>query len=224
MAKIFLKEKARVLRHNGESIGQIAIKLNVSKSSVSYWCRDISLSKTQINKIYNNAKEVSVRSLLIFSEKKRKERIKSTKLFSQLGEKDVGILSKRDLLIVGLGLYWGEGYKSGNEEMAFTNSDPGMIKLLIRWLKEIYKIDKSSLICRISINQIHKSRENKLIEYWTNITGIPKHQFTKTSFIKAKIKKIYKNNNDYYGVLRVKVRNAVNLRRRVLGSISRLKS
>lgn len=223
MAKILLQEKARAQRQKGFSIGQIATELQVSKSSVSYWCRNIVLSKSQINKIYSNAKEVSVRALVLAAEEKRKERIKNTELQNKLGQKEVGNLSKRDLFMVGLGLYWGEGYKSGNEELAFTNSDPGMIKLLIRWLKEIYGVNKSTLICRVSINQIHKERVEALINYWVKVTSIPASQFTKTSFIKANVQKHYQNHEVYFGVLRVKVRNGTNLRRRILGSIAKLK-
>lgn len=49
MAKSIQKMEARQMRKNGKSIKEIAIKLQVSKSSASVWCSDIILSSKQIN-------------------------------------------------------------------------------------------------------------------------------------------------------------------------------
>jgi hypothetical protein len=224
MAKQLVKEKAQVMRKKGKSIGYIADALQVSKSTVSLWCKDISLSESQINKLYGDARTISLNALLKAAEIKRKERIKASDISARLGEKDIGHLSKRDLHMLGLGLYWGEGYKSGNDELGFTNSDPAMIKLYIAWLNKIYGVERLKLICRISINEIHKKREAKLISYWVKITGVLAAQFTRTSFIRSKTNKIYGNNDTYFGLVRVKVRKGTNLRRRILGSISKLKT
>lgn len=51
MAKFKEMVQVRELRRNGESIGVIARKLDVSKSTVSYWCSDIGLSEEQIRKL-----------------------------------------------------------------------------------------------------------------------------------------------------------------------------
>ena len=224
MANNQKREIARNFRTDGKSIGWISLKLNVSKSTVSYWCRDILLTETQMKKLYDAAKSITLKALLIASEKKRQTRIKNTIDFGNFGKKDVGKLSKRDIFMLGLGLYWGEGYKSGNDEFGFTNSDPKMITFIIRWLEEIYQIDKDKFVCRISINNIHTKREEEIIKYWSLLTGLNYSQFTKTSFIKAKSKKVYTNGDNYFGVLRVKVRNGTNLRRRILGSLTEIKN
>ena len=51
MAKSKQMLQARQLRKEGESIKVIAKKLSVSVSSVSVWCRDIELSKEQIESL-----------------------------------------------------------------------------------------------------------------------------------------------------------------------------
>ena len=68
-------------------------------------------------------------------------------------------LEEAKLLGLGLGLYWGEGYKKGNNECGFTNSDPDIILLIIRWFQKIYSIDKKDFILRVSINEMHKKRD-----------------------------------------------------------------
>lgn len=223
MVKLFAREKALEMRARGTSIGQISRELGVSKSTVSLWCKNIALSQSQIEAIHTGMRKAGTRALLLVAEKKRAERMRAIEHFKRIGAKDVGRLSKRDLFILGLGLYWGEGYKNGSEETGFTNSDPGMIRIFVSWLCRIYGIQKTDLIFRISINQIHSKRIDTVMRYWTQLLGVSKTQFTKTSLIKSPVKKLYKNNDNYYGVLRVKVRNGVNLRRRILGSLEKLK-
>lgn len=224
MTKIFQKEKAIDMRQGGSNIGDIARTLGVSKSTASKWCQNIVLSKSQIDAIHCEKSKAGVRALLLVAEKRRALRMKDIERFGRLGARDVGRLSKRDMFVLGLGLYWGEGYKNGSEETALTNSDPYMIRIYVSWLERIYGIERSNLIFRISINQIHQERIGLVQKYWEQFLGVSKEQFTKPSFIQAPVKKIYKNSDEYYGILRVKAKNGVNLRRRILGSLDKLRS
>ena len=223
MTKPFQRERSLEMRRKGASIGVIAKTLGVSKSTVSAWCQDIALTKAQIDANHAEMHKAGVRALLLVAEKRRRERIRNIERFARMGSRDVGRLSKRDLFILGLGLYWGEGYKNGSEETAFTNSDPCMVRVYVSWLEKIYGVAKRDLVFRISINQIHEKRFEAVMNFWTGFLGVREDQFTKPSFIKAPVKKVYANNDEYYGVLRVKARNGVNLRRRILGSLQKLR-
>lgn len=222
MAKIMERTRARDLRTEGESIAEIARGLQVSKSTVSYWCRDITLSQENILQLAQKSKSGGTRGLLIAAEKKRVKRIEDTQIATTLGAQEVEHMSSRDIFFTGLGLYWGEGYKRGNEELGFTNSDPKMIKFIIHWLHIIYFIDKSDLIARVSINEQHAGRIAEVENYWSEVAGIPKTQFTRISLIQTRSKKIYSEPEKHFGTLRIKVRRGANLRRRILGSIQRL--
>ena len=223
MAKIIERTKARALRTQGKSIAEIADNVQVSKSTASYWCRDVTLYREQILQLAQKSKSGGTKGLLLAAEKKRTERIIHTKIATALGAHDVETLKARDVFFTGLGLYWGEGYKRGNEELGFTNSDPQMIKFIIHWLYIIYSVERRDLIARVSINEQHKERANKVENYWSGIAGIPKTQFTRTSLIKTQSKKIYTDPEKHFGTLRIKVRRGANLRRRILGSIHALK-
>lgn len=223
MAKIKQKEQVIKLRKQGLSIRDISQRLETPKSTVSYWCRDIKLSKSQIEKLAKSQEHASMKSILKLAEINRNKRIVATKKFTALGISDVCNITNRDLFMVGLALYWGEGYKKGSQELGFTNSDPEIIKIFIKWLQTIYAIKLPDLIMRVSINNIHKNREVAVLKYWSCVTKVPVSQFTKTSFIKTRAKKEYANHNQHYGTLRVKVRRGTNLRRRILGSISALR-
>lgn len=222
MTKYNEKAKAIVYRKNGKSINEIAKLLSISKSTASIWCRDIAMSDSQLKTLSERTNHRAVHALLLASERKRALRTKTIKIMSELGKKDVGHLSSRDIFMIGLGLYWGEGYKKGSQELGFTNSDLSIITFYINWLKRIYEIPTQSLILRVSINAQHSHRINKVLRYWSNETSIPLSQFTKTSLIKTASKKNYSNLEDHYGTLRIKVRKGTNLRRKILGSISAL--
>jgi len=225
MAKILQREEARLLRKSGYSISRIAKDLSVSKSTASCWCRDIPLTIRQMEKIAIDSKHHATKSLLIAAERQRADRQRSILFSTTKGHSTVGVLSSRDTYMVGLGLYWGEGYKTGSQELGFTNSDPSMIRFYIKWLNTQFKIRPEELILRVSINAIHKKREFEIEEYWSKITNISTTQFTKTSYIKSKSKKVYPESIDkpHFGTLRIKVRRGTVLRREILGAISALK-
>jgi len=222
MAKTLERDEAHSMRRKGVSITKIATTIGVSKSTVSYWCRDIVLSEKQLERLISIRKHAGQASLIRIAEAKRTERIEITKKALQRGAEDVGTLTKRDLFMIGLALYWGEGYKSGNEECGFTNSDPKIINVYIHWLTSIYKIKKDDLILRVSINKLHEHREKSVMRFWSRTTNIPLSQFTTTSFIQSRVKKHYTNTKTHYGTLRIKVRRGSMLRRQIMGSLAHI--
>ena len=219
MASVQLREKARLLRQKGQSISNISTALNASKSTVSYWCRNIALTNKQMRNLAQKRKDAGALGRLRAAEKKRAIRIEAVEVESKRGARAIGSLSQRDIFVLGIALYWGEGYKSGNEECGFTNSDPDIIRACILWLERAYSIPLSDLIPRVSINQTHRNRINIVEQYWSKATGIPRSQFTKTSLIKTHSRKIYSDPAQHFGTLRIKVRRGTALRRRILGSI-----
>jgi hypothetical protein len=213
------KLEAKSLRLKGETVRGIAKKLGLSFSTVSFWCRDIKLSEAMIKKMKFNKKERSIKGLLKYSERKRNQRIKNTFDQKQNGAKMVFNLSDRDILMIGLGLYWGEGYKESNDEMGFTNSNPQMVRFYMKWLEQ-YNVMKKDLIFRLSMNGIFKNQEKKIKNFWIKYLNIKENQFSKTTFIKTKLKKAnFKNLSTYKGILRIKVRKGLSLKNKILGAI-----
>lgn len=219
MHNIKIKAEAKRMRLNGKTVRDIAEKLNTSFSTISFWCRDIKLPETVIKKMKFNKKERSIKGLLRYSEKKRNQRIKNTFDQKQTGVQIVSKLSHRDILMIGIGLYWGEGYKESNDEMGFTNSNPQMVKFYIKWLK-LNGVIKDDLIFRLSINKIFTNQEKKIKNFWVKYLNIQENQFSKTTFINTNLKKAnIKNPATYKGILRVKVRRGLSLKNKILGAI-----
>lgn len=221
MAKFKEKFLARKLRSQGESIKVIAKSMNVSKSTISRWCSDIFLSETQKENLLKNNLLKIKKGSIVASENKKKERMNRVNFYKNIGINKVGILSSRELFLIGSALYWAEGDKK-QRRVVFINSDPEMIVVFIRWLNICLKVPKDRLYCRVEINQIHQQRSSSIQNYWANLTGIPLIQFRQPSFKKSKINKIYQNNQDYYGSLQITVSKGTNLNYEILGYINGL--
>lgn len=218
MAKFDLRIKARLLRSQGLSVKQITNELGVAKSTCSLWVRDIILSVEQLEMLKKReilgAERGRLKGALIQKERRIK-RIEEEKInaLDLLGD-----LSDRDLFILGISLYWAEGSKK-RQKVGFVNSDPGMINLIIFWLKKYYKVKGSEIKARVGINEIHKERDNKIKEYWSEKTKIPLKQFTLTSFKKVRNTKVYKNFSEHYGTLEITVLKPTRIYYKIMGLI-----
>jgi len=217
------KNKVLALRKKGKSLNEITAKINIAKSTVYSWCRNIKLGPTQIKRLAERQKTGSYKGRKKFLERIRQKRIKETNLLKKQGIKEIGKLNKRDLFIAGVALYWGEGYTyPGGYQVGFTNSDPKIILLMLKWFKEICKIPKDEFSFQIKINVTHKNRIKEVENYWSKITNVPLSQFNKTVLIKSKSKKVYQNFNSHFGTLRITVRKGTKLRRKINGWIEGL--
>lgn len=216
MAKSILKIKARVLRKRGKSIREIVSILNIPLSTVSLWCRDIKLSVKQKQRLINKERSPSYKGRLMAAERAKKQRLEKIKYFRNKGIEETGVLKNKDIFNVGLGLYWGEGYRS-QEKIGFTSSDKKIIRFIMIWFRKILNFKKADFILRVSINMIHKKRIKEIEDYWSKITNISLQQFTKTSFIKSKQNKIYANPENHYGTLRITIKKSTDKHRLLMG-------
>lgn len=218
MAKFELRNQARGLRRQGVSVKTIAEILRVSKGSVSVWVRDIILTVEQLELLRKSsikgAELGRLRSALL-QKQRWKDKMEKEK---QEGRSFLGILSDREILLVGVALYWGEGSKK-KREIQFCNSDPVLIRFLLLWLYRCFSVNRNELKCCVGINEIHREREDKVKQYWSLVTEIPLEQFRKTSFKKTLNKKVYDNFEDHYGTLSVSVKNPSRFYAKILGLI-----
>lgn len=219
------KVLARELRRKGYSISEIAERLNMQKSgSISRWCRDICLTKRQIERLAEKQKSGSYKGRMKFLETLRRKRLKETSELKREGIKEVGNLNKRDLFISGISLYWGEGYKYlGGDQVGFTNSDPKMILFMLKWFKDICGVSSKEIALQVKINEAHKNRIKDVENHWIKVTGINGSQFNKTVLIKSKSKKNYPNFDNHFGTLRITIKNSTRIRRKIMGWIDGLK-
>jgi hypothetical protein len=224
MYSIQLKNRAVTLRKSGKSIHDIADILNLKPTTISNWCKNILLTKELRNKIDQQGKLKARAAMLIYTEKQRRLRLQRVQSNKAEGAMIVGSASDRDILMIGLGLYWGEGYKYENSELGFTNSNLSIINFYIRWLR-LFNVRKDILIFRLTINEVFRAQERRIKQFWIRSLKVKENQFSATTFIKTNLKKAdVSKPNTYLGILRVKVRKGTNLRDKIIGALEHISS
>lgn len=158
------------------SLNEIVRELNVSKSSVSLWVRDVKLTSKQRATL--TARGFSVSAI----EKRRLNRIANTRERHQLvidaAKEQIWPLNHYELLLVGSALYWGEGNKSSRNVAAVTNSDPDIIKIMMKFFREVCGVEMGKF--RGHVHTFSHLNAKKAEKYWSSVSGVPIRQFFKT--------------------------------------------
>jgi uncharacterized protein YjiS (DUF1127 family) len=213
-----LKTQAIILRKEGLTYTEILKQIPVAKSTLSLWLQDVGLSKKQVHRIT----EKKLLSAMRGGEIKRQKRIAKTEQIHEEALKDIGKISKRELWLMGVMLYWAEGSKEKAHHVGsgvrFTNSDPAMIRLFLRWLSDTCHIDKKDITFEITIHTNHKSRTSEIARYWAHETGYPPEYFPHIYYKQGNPKTKRTNvGESYYGIIRISVRSSSSLLRRIAG-------
>ncbi len=184
-----LYKKALTLRQEGKSYGEISNITNIPKSTLSSWLHNIVLSKESQDRINKRAHKVSLDKLIKRNKQQTIFAQKSAKDIRESAAKTIKRISYNDLLIVGVSLYWAEGYKrlkikNGKEItshiIGFTNSDPDMVLTFITFLKRILKVPEEKIFVEMRLFSHMDSKE--AVNYWKDITGLAESQFKKPTY------------------------------------------
>ncbi len=161
--KVVEQERARALRAEAWTLAEIAAELDVARSSVSLWVRDVEFAPRPRRTARRRAP-----NRLQVAKQAEIDRMR------QEGIERIGVLSDRDLLIAGTALYAGEGAKQ-NGEVRFTNTDPRMVLLFCAWLRRFFAVDESRLRARL---YLHEGLDlDRATRFWSELTAISPGQF-----------------------------------------------
>ncbi|MFH1966481.1 MAG: hypothetical protein ABII95_01265 [Patescibacteria group bacterium] len=199
------KNKAISLRKGGKSYNEISKILGAPKSTLSLWLRNIKMSPEIEKKFLDRTKKKWSKSITEFNKKQGKIAKEKAEKRQQVAVKDIKRLSKRELLLVGVALYWAEGSK-GRWALQFTNSDPDMIMLMMKFFRNICEVPESKIKASA---QIHPNvTPQKVVNYWSKISGISKKNFHKTYCRVSPSSKFKRPSNKLpYGTLRIEICN-----------------
>lgn len=190
-----MKEAIR-LRKEGYSYSIIKKRLGVSKSTLSNWLSRIPFVPNK--EVIQKTGMARLKSALW----KHQQKINSFEKAKKEAMKEVGLLSKRDLFMLGIGLYLGEGEKK-YENIKIVNSNPDIIRLAIKWLCTVCKISKENLRALIHLYPDNNVQESLI--FWSKTTSLPLSQFYKTTIDARKDKTSKKKGGLPYGTLSVYV-------------------
>ncbi len=209
-----LKQRAIDYRRKGYSYGMILEKIGVPKSTLSGWLAEISFTPNQ-----EMIKRIG-RARAQLAQSRHDEKLASIRKAKKLAKEEIKTITERDLFMMGIGLYWGEGDKGS---AGIINSDPKIIKITIKWFKKVCGIKMDNF--RITIHAYPDNNIKETIDYWSKITGIPKNQFQKTQIDRRKDKKRKKKRMLPYGTVKLVIKSngkkefGVFLHRRIMGWI-----
>ena len=198
------KNKAIYLRKQGNSYNQIADILGISKSTLSLWLRDVKMPIKIKKKLWSDTRKKWAKNIIKFNKLRGKIAERKAQQIQKISLKSIGRISKRELLLIGSALYWAEGYKKTRWEVVFSNSDPLMIRLIMKFFRRTCGIKEDKIRATIQIHPNTTSK--KSINYWSKITKIPRSQFRKTySRLTPSSKRKRAINILPYGTLRISI-------------------
>ncbi len=202
------RERARELRAQAWTLQEIADELGVAKGTVSIWVRDVEFIPRPRNRGHPAGPKHPMRL------RKEAEIAQS----AEVARDWIGDLSDRDLSMFALGLYAGEGAKTGGT-VAMANTNPAYLLAFITWLRRAFEIDESRL--RVHL-YLHQGLDlDAAVIYWSELLSIPTAQFTKPS--RAVADPSIRRSKHVHGCPAVRYANT-SVKRRVMALIEALTS
>lgn len=208
MKKSNPKDFAIELRKGGYSYSEIQKFCPVPKATLSYWFRGIKLSEPQLLRLEKKKKEGAQKG----SKAKILKTYKAIEEIQKTSAKDIGKISKRELWLIGIVLYWKERLLNKNDSdlkkgIRFTSSDPYLIKLFIRWLEDVGGIKREEISFDIFIGKDSQGLLNEAVNYWAEKTDFSKNNFSRYYVLKSSKRSL----------LRVRVKSSSMLARQISG-------
>jgi len=198
-----LRNQAISFRRQGCTYGEICSRLGKTfpKSTLSYWCKGIILSKEQKEKIEGNVIErienARIKALSTNREKRlrylRQVRLRVVHLKSIIKQNDVAKIALAML-------YLGEGGKKIKSSLMFGNSDELVIRFFMKFLRQSFRVDENKF--RITVQCRADQNVSMLRQYWSSITRVPLSQFYKSQIDPRTVGRPSKK-LDYKGVCRI---------------------
>lgn len=202
------KDFAIELRKGGYSYSEIRKFSPVSKSTLSYWFRDIKLSEPQLARLKKKRIEAAKKG----SQAKILKTVKAIEEIQKTSAKDIGKISKRELWLMGVVLYWRERLLNKNNSdlkkgIRFTSSDPHLVKLFLKWLGDVGGIKNEEINFDIFIGKNSQSLLSEAVDYWADVTG----------FLRSNFSRYYVLKKSKRSLLRIRIKSSSMLARQISG-------
>lgn len=199
-AKVQEKQKALELRRRGYSYQDILAEVAVAKSSLSLWLNDLPLTAEEKH-VLKRRKDANVsRGKIRAAATNRMRRVVRDGFLLRDAKDAFKHYSVEPFFHIGISLYWAEGSKRGSSFM-FTNSDPSMMELMVKWIERYLGIQRERIRARLYTHKpfAHDNAE----KFWSETTGIPIENFGKTIYKPTGL--LVKKRPNYKGCLRMEL-------------------
>jgi len=208
------KELVQSLRRRGLSYREVLLQVpfKLSRSTISAWCKNIALTPEQLDRIDQLFRNGSYRGRLLGPKTTQRRRTAEVEAIKAAARAEVAQLRKNELWLAGLMLYWAEGSKT--KDIGFSNSDPRMIRLIMKWFRQVCRVPEEKFMVYL---HLHSGQDEQAMKvFWSGATGLLLSQFGK-SYVKQEGTG-HRKNRLYHGTVAIKICNR-NLFHTLLGWI-----
>ncbi|PIS38984.1 MAG: hypothetical protein COT34_00820 [Candidatus Nealsonbacteria bacterium CG08_land_8_20_14_0_20_43_11] len=200
------------LRREGKTYSEIANVLKIPKSTVAWHLRNVKLSKSLQRQLLKKSKEKWRKSITQYNNIYAKVRAKEARLrregIQKKASEEITGISKKDLLLIGTSLFWAEGSKSHRWRLCLANSDPEIIKVMMKFFREICHIPDEKIKALVHIYP--GLNYKKVLTFWTKIAKLPKKNFYKPQTQISRASKRKRDRNTLpYGTLHLTAGNTL---------------
>lgn len=212
-----LRRRCRQLRGSGLTYGEIVENTGVSQGTLSLWLRDIPRPPALDEATRRRAEARRLEALRKRSVGLRQRRLRAETVARARAQ--IGPVSERDLLVLGVALYWAEGAKrkpwAARDRITFVNSDPSIVRTWLRWL-ELVGVSREQ--CRFRL-QIHEQADVAAAErFWAETVGVTVDRLMRTTLKRHRPVSPRRNTGPgYRGCLTIDVLRSAELYRCVEG-------
>lgn len=202
------REQATELRLQGKSYGEIMKVLDISsKGTLSYWFRDLELPVAARKRLQKNIEIAQEKGLFAFNEKRTRAIEEESEQIVKQARAEISSLSKRELMLIGASLYWGEGVKKSKSarypSIKFSNSDPKMVEVFLCYLRDVLEVDDTKMRPGIIV---HPNIDPEVaLDFWAVLTMLQRETFWVSVAVSRASKHKRPINSLPYGTFHVRV-------------------
>jgi len=208
-------EAERLRREEGLSYNEIAARTGISKSTLSYWLRDIPLKPEHEARLKErlraNRATFAARAWSV-----NQERYARAREAAYRGGVDVVAMLPDEVAVDELAfamLYLGEGAKTANR-VEVSSTSPEILRYTLWVLREVYKVNETRVTCHLHLVVAAEHLEEQLIKWWMQRLDISRERFRKTTYDRRS--RGVELTDDYHGVCSIRYLDTY-LQQRILG-------
>lgn len=174
------KEAAVSLRKTGMSMTVIERKLDIPRSTLSGWFKNIIISEEQRLRLMKNRRDGWAKARIKAAESHRAHKTKRLLKAKQEAMETLEEIEITDAVLdlAFAMLYFGEGAKSGGTSI--SSSDPKILRFVINVLKRNYSVDVDKM--RFDLHLRMDQSSDKLKKYWAQELNVPLGRFKYAAF------------------------------------------
>lgn len=173
-----IKQRALELRKQGYTHSELQklLKYPIPKNTFTGWFKNIVLSEQAKDRIIDRIRKGGAPGRAIAWQNTTRRRAELIERIYQQVDSEIKNIDQTMAKLCLAMLYLGEGAKS-RETFRFGNSDPKVIQLFLKLLRQAFLINDQKLRCHV---QCRADQDVKTLEiFWSQVSSIPLSQFRK---------------------------------------------